>query len=347
VKAGPTRVGVIGTGRIGRLHAGNLYGQIPGAVLVTVADANIDAARACASLFDRVDVAEHPDTLLARDDIDAVLICTSTDTHARFIEAAAKHGKHIFCEKPIALTLAEIDHALAAVDRAGVIFQVGFNRRFDANYARVRAALVGDEIGHAEMIHIVSRDPSPPPLDYIRTSGGILIDMAIHDFDMARFLIGDEVEEVYATGGVLIDPAIGEAGDIDSAVTVLRFRNGVIGTIENSRRASYGYDQRVEVLGSLGAVSTGNVFADTATISDAKGIHRDPPLHFFLERYQASFVAEMTRFVEAVSTGAPAPVTGADGRAAVVLALAANCSLQERRPVRLAEIRADGRGDAA
>ncbi len=342
VKGEPTRLGVIGTGRIGQLHARNLASRVPDAELVIVADAYLDAARACAAALDGVAVAESPDALLARDDVDAVLICTSTDTHAELIEAAATAGKHVFCEKPIAVTLPEIDHALAAVERAGVALQVGFNRRFDANYARLRQAVASHEIGRPEMIHIISRDPAPPPLDYIRTSGGHFVDMAIHDFDMARFLIGDEVEEIYATGGVLIDPAIGEAGDIDSAVAVLRFRNGVIGTIENSRRATYGYDQRVEILGSLGAISTGNVFANMATISDAAGIRRDPPLHFFLERYEASFVVEMTAFVEAVRNGSPMLVTGHDGRVPVVMALAADRSRRECRPVRLEEIVAGG-----
>ncbi|MEJ7761825.1 MAG: inositol 2-dehydrogenase [Thermomicrobiales bacterium] len=331
-------IGLLGAGRIGSLHAANVVRRLPTARLVAVTDAFRPVAEACAAAFPGVAVADSAGAVFARPDIDAVLICTSTDTHAGLIALAAAAGKHVFCEKPIALDLAEIDGALAAVSRAGVNLQIGFNRRFDPTFARVRRAIADGEIGRPELLHIVSRDPAPPPLEYIRRSGGLFIDMAIHDFDMARFLIADEVESVHATGAVLVDPAIGEAGDIDSAVTVLRFRGGAIGTIQNSRRATYGYDQRVDVLGSLGAVATGNVFANQATVSDAAGIRRDPPLHFFLQRYQESFVAELTAFVEAIKTGGSPPVTGADGRAPVVLALAAARSLAEGRPVRTAEL---------
>ncbi len=337
-------IGLLGAGRIGSLHAANIARHLPGARLVAVADAHLPAAEACAAVVPGVQAPASAGAIFARRDIDAVLVCTSTDTHAELIALAAAAGKHVFCEKPIALNLGEIDGALAAAARAGVTLQVGFNRRFDPTFARVRRAIADGEIGRPELLHIVSRDPAPPPLEYIRRSGGLFIDMAIHDFDMARFLIADEVESVHATGAVLVDPAIGEAGDIDSAVTVLRFRGGAIGTIQNSRRATYGYDQRVDVLGSLGAVATGNVFANQATVSDAAGIRRDPPLHFFLERYQESFVAELTAFVEAIQTGGPPPVTGADGRAPVVLALAAARSLAEGRPVLTSEIEATGQG---
>ncbi|MBA2754525.1 MAG: Gfo/Idh/MocA family oxidoreductase, partial [Chloroflexia bacterium] len=208
-------IGLLGAGRIGSLHAANIARHLPGARLVAVADAHLPAAEACAAVVPGVEVAASAGAIFARRDIDAVLVCTSTDTHAGLIALAAAAGKHVFCEKPIALDLAEIDGALAAVDRAGVTLQVGFNRRFDPTFARVRRAIADGEIGRPELLHIVSRDPAPPPLDYIRRSGGLFIDMAIHDFDMARFLLSDEVESVHATGAVLVDPAIGEAGDID------------------------------------------------------------------------------------------------------------------------------------
>ena len=276
--------------------------------------------------------------MLDRPDIEAVVICSSTDTHARIIEEAAQAGKHIFCEKPIALDLASIDRALKAVKRAGVKLQIGFNRRFDASFNRAHQAIERGEIGQPHQFDIVSRDPTPPPIEYIRVSGGIFLDMTIHDFDMTRFLIGSEVEEVFALGGVMSDPAIGEAGDVDTCVVSLRMTNGVIGTISNSRRAAYGYDQRVEVLGSAGAISIGNNYPNTAIISDSQSVRRDLPQHFFLERYSESFVAEMTAFIDAVLHDTPVPVTGYDGRAPVVIAMAAQKSLEEHRPIYLSEI---------
>ena len=336
--AGGLNVGLIGAGRIGRLHAGHLAGQIPRAHLLVVADVAEDAARECAREFGIPRAVADSRAVLENPDLDAVVICSSTDTHAQIIEEAAEAGKHVFCEKPIALSLAAIDRALAAVERAGVKLQVGFNRRFDANYRRVRQAIERGEIGRPWLLQITSRDPSPPSLGYVTVSGGLFLDMTIHDFDMARFLIGSDVEEVYAAAGVLVDQAIGDAGDVDTAVTVLRFVNGVIGTIDNSRRAVYGYDQRAEVLGSAGMISTANNFPNTAVISTEQCVRRDLPLHFFVERYQHSYLAEMTAFVDAVLDDTPTPVSGHDGRIQVVMGLAAHRSVAENRPVRLAEV---------
>jgi myo-inositol 2-dehydrogenase/D-chiro-inositol 1-dehydrogenase len=271
-------------------------------------------------------------------DIQAVVICSSTDTHARIIEEAAQAGKHIFCEKPIALDLASIDMALDAVEHSGVKLQIGFNRRFDANYRRVRQAIEHGEVGRPHLLHLISYDPDPPPIEYITVSGGIFLDMTIHDFDMARFLIGDEVEEIVVLANVMNDPAIGVAGDVDTTVIMLQFTNGVIGTISNSRHAAYGYDQRLELLGSAGAISIGNNYPNTAIISDGSNERRDLPLYFFIERYTESFVTEMTAFVDAVLHDTPVPVTGRDGRIPVVMALAAQKSLVGHRPVRLSEI---------
>ncbi len=333
-------VGLIGAGRIGRVHAHNLTHFIPTADIGCVADERLGAAEECAreNRIERA-VADYR-AVLDDPTVDAVMICSSTHTHARIIEEAAQAGKHIFCEKPIALSLPAIDAALAAVDRAGVKLQIGFNRRFDPNFSRVRDAIVGGEVGQPHLLHIISRDPSPPPIAYVKVSGGIFLDMTIHDFDMARFLIGAEVEEVYTAGGVMVDPAIGAAGDLDTALVVLKFANGVVGTIDNSRQATYGYDQRVEVFGSGGAIRTDNDYPNNALLSDAHSVRRDLPLHFFMERYTASFVNEINAFVDAIVNDRPAPVTGVDGRAPVVMGLAARRSYDEGRPVRLAEVEA-------
>jgi myo-inositol 2-dehydrogenase/D-chiro-inositol 1-dehydrogenase len=219
-----------------------------------------------------------------------------------------------------------------------VKLQIGFNRRFDATYRRARLAVDQGEIGRPWRLHLVSRDPSPPPPAYIQVSGGLFLDMTIHDFDMARFLIGSEVEEVFSSAAVLVDPAIGALGDVDTAVTILKFANGTIGTIDNSRSAIYGYDQRVEILGSGGMVATDNNFPNAAHVSDGQSVHRDLPLNFFMERYTQSYLAEMSEFVDAVLDDKPIPVTGDDGRAAVVLGLAAQLSHRENRPVLITEV---------
>jgi len=270
--------------------------------------------------------------------VDAVCICSASNQHTKQIIEAAEAGKHIFCEKPIDTDLKVIDEALKAVKKAGVKLQVGFNRRFDQNYSRAKQAVVRGEIGDPHIIHITSRDPSPPPLEYVKSSGGIWLDCSIHDFDMARFLIGDEVEEVYALGAVNIDPAIKEFGDIDTSLVSLKFKNGVIGTIDNSRKAVYGYDQRCEVFGSKGSVSINNNYPNSAVVSTADKIQRDLPLHFFMDRYTASFVSELKDFVNCVLNEEPVPVTGWDGRAPVVIALAAKKSYYEQRPVKLSEV---------
>lgn len=330
-------VGLVGTGRIGQVHARTLKQLIPGADLRVLTDVNQEAARKTAAEVGVEKVAASFDEILADPGIDAVVICSSTDTHAPFIVKAAQAGKHIFCEKPIAADLNIIDNALEAVRKAGVKLMIGFNRRFDPTFARIRQAITRGEVGTPHLLHIVSRDPAPPPVSYIRVSGGIFFDMTIHDFDMARFLLGD-VTEIYAAGGVLVDPAIGEAGDIDTAMITLRFANGAIGTIDNSRRAVYGYDQRVEVFGSAGSARNDNLYPNAVTFSGASMISRDLPLNFFIERYLQSYQVELSAFIDAVQNDTPVPVTGHDGRAPVVMALAALRSYRENRPVRLAEI---------
>jgi myo-inositol 2-dehydrogenase/D-chiro-inositol 1-dehydrogenase len=271
------QVGLIGAGRIGRVHAGNLAHRIPEAKAMVVADVQAEAARQCAADFDIPRVVDDYHAILADPAIEAIIICSSTDTHARVIEEAAAAGKHIFCEKPIALDLATIDQALKAVDAAGVKLQIGFNRRFDANFKHIRDLVAAGQLGQPHLVRITSRDPAPPPVSYIKVSGGIFLDMTIHDFDMARYLLDDEIEEVYAAGGVRVDPAIGEAGDIDTAVITLRYTGGAIGTIDNSRQAVYGYDQRVEVFGSAGMAATGNNLPHQVVFSSAERIEAAKP----------------------------------------------------------------------
>ncbi len=331
-------IGVTGAGRIGKVHAAPVAYRIPTARLAAIADVNGEAAKQVAAQFGVPVATDDPTAIFENRDIQAVFICSSTDTHARFVEAAAAAGKHIFCEKPIALDLAVIDRALAAVAKAGVKLQIGFNRRFDANFARVRQAIASGEIGAPALLHIISRDPGPPPIAYVKVSGGMFMDMTIHDFDMARFLIGAEVEEIYTQAGITVDPAIGEAGDVDTAIIMLKYTNGVIGTIDNCRRASYGYDQRVEVLGSKGAIATSNNYPNAATVSDGASVRRDLPLNFFMDRYTESFAAEVTAFVDAVLHDKPTPVAGHDGRVPVAMGLAAKKSYLEGRPVKLSEM---------
>ena len=331
-------VGLVGAGRIGRLHAEHLAYRVPQAELLTVSDIIPEAAQRCAADLGIPTATQDHRVIMEDPDIEAVVICSSTDTHSQMIEEAAAAGKHIFCEKPIDFDLARIDRALAAVDEAGVKLQIGFNRRFDPNFKRVRDLVAGGQVGELHILRITSRDPSPPPIEYVKVSGGIFLDMTIHDFDMARYLAGSEVDEIYAAGGVMVDPEIGRAGDIDTAVITLRFQNGVVGTIDNSRQAVYGYDQRVEVFGSGGCVTADNNYPNTAIVSDASRVHRDLPLNFFIERYVDSYVAEMQAFIECVVQDTDPPVTGVDGRIPVIMGRAARKSYEENRPVKLSEI---------
>ena len=331
-------IGIIGAGRIGRVHAENLAFCLPDAQALVIADPDSKAAASLAERCGIPHVAQDAQAVFDNPAVNAVLICSPTATHSDFVMRAARAGKHVFCEKPLDHSLSRIDLALREVDKSGIKFQVGFNRRFDANFARVRKSVVEGEIGAPHLVHIISRDPAPPPLSYIKTSGGIFLDMTIHDFDMARFLVGEEVESVYACGAVKVDPEIGKTGDLDTALTVLQFENGVIATIDNSRQALYGYDQRVEILGSRGAIATENCYPTQAILSTASAIQRDLPLNFFMERYTQSFVSELQSFVRAVLRNEPTAVNGVDGRMAVAIPLAARRSYDEKRPVRLPEV---------
>jgi myo-inositol 2-dehydrogenase/D-chiro-inositol 1-dehydrogenase len=330
------RFGVIGVGRIGRMHAGMLARDVPGASLAIVHDTRRPFADDVARAYGAA-VASDVGELLASD-IDAIAICTSTDTHADLIVAAAEAGKAIFCEKPVSLELAAVDRALAAVEAAGVPFQIGFNRRFDAAHAAVAEAVRSGRLGEPHLARITSRDPAPPPLEYVRASGGLFLDMTIHDFDMARFVVGSEVVEVFARGAVRIDPAVGEAGDVDTAVVTLVHENGCLTTIDNSRQAVYGYDQRVEVFGSAGMAASENPLAHTAVVRTAGGTSAPTLPYFFLERYVPTYVAEWKAFVEALAGGAEPPVGAVDARAPLAIGLAAWRSVRERRPVLVSEV---------
>lgn len=332
------RVGVIGAGRIGKIHAENLATRVPDAVVAAIADIDLKAAKELADRLHVENVYSDFNQIINDQSIDAVAICSSTDTHADLIIAAAKSGKHIFCEKPVDHSLEKIDLAIDAVNKAGVQCQIGFNRRFDANFKKLQELVKDGKIGDLHILRVTSRDPAPPPAEYVKKSGGMFLDMTIHDFDMARYLSGSEVVEVYAAGGVMVDPAIGEAGDIDTAIITLKFANGAIGTIDNSRKAVYGYDQRAEVFGSGGMAATTNNTANTSVYSNAEGVTSEKPLYFFLERYMDSFIAEMRDFIAAIRDGVPTPVTILDGRKPVVIAMAAKKSLDEHRPVKLSEV---------
>jgi len=335
----PVNIGIIGVGRIGKIHAENIVSSMPQGRLKAIADLNLTPEiKAWAKNLGVASIEKDPAALLADKYIQAVLICSSTDTHADLVAAAAKAGKHIFCEKPVDLTVAKVAAALEAVNKAGVKLQVGFNRRFDHNFRRVRELVESGAIGTPQLIKISSRDPAPPPPAYVAVSGGIFLDMTIHDFDMARFQAGSEVVEVYAAGAVLIDQAIGKAGDVDTAIVTLRFASGALAVIDNSRKAAYGYDQRLEVFGGKGAAAAENDAPSTVKLSNESGVIGEKPLYFFLERYQQSFVAEMRAFLDAVALGKPTLVTGEDGLQDLRVGLAAKLSLAERRPVKLSEI---------
>lgn len=331
----PLRVGLIGGGRIGKVHAQSL--KRVGAVIEIIADPVGDVAETVAGEYGISKWSKNASDVFCAD-IDAVIICSPTALHAEHIVEAAKHKKHIFCEKPIDFSVAVVNNAIKAVDDAGVKLMIGFNRRFDANFARIKQAINRDEIGKVSMLRITSRDPSPPPIEYVKVSGGLFCDMTIHDFDMARFLIGGEVEEVYAMAQSN-DPNIEAVGDIDTAIVLLKFHNGVICYIENSRKAVFGYDQRVEALGSKGSVNCGNIHPNQVVVSTQESVRRDLPLYFFLERYMDAYVKEMEEFVRVCTTDAPVPVGGDAGREALLLALAANRSLAENRPVKVEELR--------
>lgn len=331
-------VGIIGAGRIGKLHAENITYNIPGMKIKTVSDVFADSIAGWAKGLGIENVTADYRDAINDSEIDAVLICSSTDTHARFAIEAARAGKHIFCEKPVDFNIDRIKEVAAEVKKAGVKFQVGFNRRFDHNFKRVHDLVQEGKIGEPHIIKITSRDPAPPPIDYVKVSGGIFLDMTIHDFDMVRYLSGSEAEEIYAQAAVLVDPAIGEAGDVDTAITTIKLKNGALAVIDNSRKAVYGYDQRVEVFGSKGCITVSNDTPNSAVLSNAEAVISDKPKYFFLERYKDSFIEEMREFYNAIASDKETPVTIVDGLNPVIMGMAAKKSLEEGRTVKISEI---------
>lgn len=333
------KIGIIGAGRIGKVHTESIMRYVAGATVKSVADPYMtEETAAWAKSMGVEKVGKDYREILADPEIDAVLICSSTDTHSPISLEAIAAGKHIFCEKPVDHDLGKIKAVMEALEGSDVKYQVGFNRRFDHNFAAAREAVESGKIGDLAVLKITSRDPGAPPVSYIKVSGGIFLDMTIHDFDMVRFVSGDEVEEVYAAGGVTVDPAIGEAGDIDTAVITLRLRSGAIAVIDNCRRASYGYDQRLEAFGSKGQVAIANDTQSSAVVSDANGVTAEKPLHFFLERYMQAYASEVAAFVDAVANDKPVPVGIEAGLQSVLIGIAAKRSLELNRPVRLSEI---------
>lgn len=333
------KIGIIGAGRIGKVHTESIMRYVAGATVKSVADPYMtEETAAWAKSMGVEKVGKDYREILADPEIDAVLICSSTDTHSPISLEAIAAGKHIFCEKPVDHDLGKIKAVMEALEGSDVKYQVGFNRRFDHNFAAAREAVASGKIGDLAVLKITSRDPGAPPVSYIKVSGGIFLDMTIHDFDMVRFVSGDEVEEVYAAGGVTVDPAIGEAGDIDTAVITLRLRSGAIAVIDNCRRASYGYDQRLEAFGSKGQVAIANDTQSSAVVSDANGVTAEKPLHFFLERYMQAYASEVAAFVDAVANDKPVPVGIEAGLQSVLIGIAAKHSLELNRPVRLSEI---------
>ena len=332
----PVTFGIIGAGRIGKLHADNLLSRVDGARLKAITDPFLDEDWA-ASRNIPLTGKDHR-ILLDDPEIDAILIGSPSAEHAPQMIECAEAGKHIFCEKPIALDPEIIRNALAEVDKSGVKLQVGFNRRFDPNFAAVQQQVASGALGDPHIIRITSRDPAPPPAEYVAGSGGMFLDMTIHDFDMARFLSGSEVSEVHAYGTVLVDPEIGKAGDIDTAVISLKFANGALGIIENSRKAVYGYDQRVEVFGAKGTAMADNNTPTSMIVLNESGTIRDKPLYFFLERYKTAFVSEMQAFVDAIREDKPTLVSGKDGLVPVLIAMAAKESLKTGKPVQVVSV---------
>jgi len=329
------RFGVLGAGRIGQVHAEAVAG-VRAARIVAVADPVAAAAEKIRDQYS-ADV-RSIDAIEKSDDIDAIIICTPTDTHADLIEKFAKAGKAVFCEKPIDLSLQRVRDCLAVVKQTGATLMVGFQRRFDPDFCALRAMIDSGKIGEVEMVTLISRDPGPPPYDYIERSGGIFRDMTIHDFDVARWMLGEEVETVQAAGSVLVDPKLGELGDFDSVNVILRTASGKQCTITNSRRATYGYDQRIEVHGSKGLVAAENTREANIEFANADGYTRPPLLNFFMSRYTRAYAAEIEAFVAAVRDGAVPPTTGQDGLMALALADAAVESIRSQKTIKVADV---------
>ena len=334
------KIGIIGAGRIGNVHLESISYHVKNATVTAMADPfmNEETEKLIRSYGVSKVTKDYKDILNDKD-IDAVLVCSSTDTHAAISIEAINAGKHVFCEKPVDHSIEKIQAVADTLkEHPDIKFQVGFNRRFDHNFAAIRKAYDDGKIGEAHILKITSRDPEPPNPAYIKVSGGIFLDMTIHDFDMACFLTDSDVEELYVNSAVLVDPAIGEQGDVDTAIITMKMANGALAVIDNSRKAAYGYDQRAELFGSKGMVATSNDTVSSAVISNADGVTGEKPLFFFLERYMGSFSEEMRQFTEAVINDTEVPVGIHAGLQSVKIGLAARKSVEEHRPVKISEI---------
>ena len=331
------KFGIAGVGRMGSIHLENLVTKFQDAEVVAISDINSNIS-ILAEKFGVSKVYYHYEDMVNDKEVEALVICSPTNFHANHIILAAKAGKQIFCEKPMDLSLETVKEVIKIVEAAGVKLMIAFNRRFDPNFKKVQRIVSEGKIGKPQVIKITSRDPGPPSVSYIKVSGGLFLDMAIHDFDMARFMVNHEVEEVYATGAVFVDPEIEKAGDIDTAVTTLTFKNGTIAVIDNCRKAAYGYDQRLEVFGDSGMCGSGNKLHDNNFHYDSNGVHTALPLDFFMDRYADSYFNEMRAFIECLKNNEAPPTTGHDGIMSLAIGLAAKKSLAENRPVKLAEI---------
>ena len=330
------KTGVIGLGRIGQIHLSNLLYHTPNAEVVIASDVStasheIAKKAGVATTINAKEVINHPD-------VEAVIICAPTPLHVPYTIAAAQAKKHIFCEKPLDVTIPAILSAQKAVKENNVKLMLGFNRRFDPNFLQVRSTVLNGSIGDPHIVKVTSRDPAPPPLEYVKVSGGLFLDMTIHDFDMARYITGSEVTEVYVKGDALIDPRIKQYNDIDTAIIVLTFANGAIGVIDNSRKAVYGYDQRLEVFGSGGMAKAENNTPHNIIQYDNTGGKSALPLHFFLERYEKAYRSCIQTFIDCVINDTPPPVDAHDGLMATAIGLAAGISLKEGRPVKIEEV---------
>ncbi len=334
------KIGVIGAGRIGKMHTENICYNVPKANVVSVADPLMtdDIVKWANSLGISQCYKDYKDIIKDKE-IGAVLICSSTNTHASISIEAIQASKHVFCEKPVDLSIDKIMEVINALQGKDLKYQVGFNRRFDHNFKAVRNSIKNGKIGDPHIMKITSRDPSPPPIEYVKVSGGLFLDMSIHDFDMARYLVNSDVEEVYAQADILIDEEIGNVGDVDTALISMKMENGTLAVIDNSRKAVYGYDQRVEVFGSNGMITSGNDTPSTVVLSNTQGIIKEKPLYFFLERYMDSFKEEINEFVNAIIEDRPVSVSIYDGLNSVVIGMAAQKSLKERHPVKISELK--------
>lgn len=332
-------VGIIGAGRIGKVHTQSICNIVKNATIKTIADPFMNEETAAwAKSMGVTNTTKDYKEILADPEIQAVLICSSTNTHSPISVEAIKAGKHVFCEKPIDHDIDKIKDVIEALKENPIKYQVGFNRRFDHNFEAVRNAVAAGKIGDPHIIRVTSRDPEPPSAEYAAVSGGMFLDMTIHDFDMVRYLAGCDAEEIYVQSAVLVDPAIGEAGDVDTAVITIKMENGAIAVIDNSRRAAYGYDQRAEVFGSKGMVATANDTESSAVLSTADGVTGEKPLYFFLERYMQSFAKEVNCFIQAIEENTDTPLGVEDGLKPVLMGIAAKKSVAEHRPVKISEV---------